>query len=104
MIKYIELKGYVNRGEVGMFSHVYQFIEKDTDTPMVIIIKAYDGNTKVFKGYLFMKNNTFEKVLLTEEEIIILEPCIGKINQKDIKEVLRGTDFEAQFENFKEME
>ena len=53
MIKYVNIKGYINRGEIYPFSHYYQFIQNNDDTPIIILVHAYECETKVFKGYLF---------------------------------------------------
>lgn len=103
MIKYADIKGYKNLGEIQLFSHLYQFIEIDKDTPMTILIHAYECDVKIFKGYVFNKTNTYKSISLTNEEITSIEPYVGKINQVNFNEFIVGTIIEDYYKNFKEI-
>jgi hypothetical protein len=100
MIKYAEIEGYINLGEVKIFSHVYQLIEKDKDTPMVILIHAYECSTKIFKGFIFNKNQTYESIPLTDAELSEIEKLTGKAEQVDFKQFVIGTILEDVFKDY----
>lgn len=100
MIKYAELPGYRNCGELIPFSHFYQFIQNGADTPVTIVLHAYEGETKAFKGYLFHKKKTFENLPLTTEERKALNHFVGKITQVDLDELLSGSDFEKEISGY----
>lgn len=104
MIKYTELEGYKNLGEVEIFSHVYQFIEckNGNRSPMIMLINAFETN-KVFKGYLFMGKNTYSSVPLTEKEKETLEGVIGKVTEVNFMEFTKGTILEGGYDSFKEV-
>lgn len=102
MIKYANVLGYENLGEVQMFSHLYQMIEKDKETPMVILIHAYGNDDKIFKGYVFTKTKTTESVPLTEEERKAIEFCTGSLKQVPFKDFVTGTILEDGYADFKE--
>lgn len=107
MIKYMELPGYHNCGEVELFSHVYQFVSKThvecTNYPAVIIIHAYEGATKAFKGVLLRGSRRYMTLPLTDAELEALKPYVGEIQQLDIAEVLAGTTFEAEIKTYRKM-
>ena len=83
MIKYANIEGYNNLGEIQMFSHLYQFRERDKATPMIILIHAYECDTKVFKGYIFNSSQTYENIPLTDTEINQIEVYTGRILTED---------------------
>lgn len=101
MIKYANIEGYNNLGEIQMFSHLYQFIERDKATPMIILIHAYECDTKVFKGYIFNSSQTYENIPLTDTEINQIEIYTGKLQQIDFKEFIVGTIAEASHKDFR---
>lgn len=104
MIKYAELPGYHNCGELIPFSHFYQFMQMGTDTPVIIVLHAYEGETKAFKGYLFHKKKTFENVPLTTEERKALNNFVGEITQVDLDELFSGSDFEKEISGYQKVE
>ena len=101
MIKYVDISGYTNLGEVQMFSHLYQFMEKDKEIPMTILVHAYECGTKIFKGYVFNKTATYKSVPLTEEELSKIEWATGKVEQLDFKDFIVGTIAEDCYKDFK---
>ena len=101
MIKCSKIKGYKNLGEVQIFSHLYQFIEKDKDIPMVILVHAYEYDTQIFKGCLFSKTQTYKSVPLTEIETQEIEKWTGKVKQVNFNKFIIGTILEDNYKNFK---
>ena len=105
MIKYADVPGYTNYGEVVPFSHVYQFRQVDVDIPMIIVIHAsYESKAKLFKGFLFDAKETFESVPLCAYERTALERCAGVIEQCDLDVVLAGTELEHQITGYSKIE
>lgn len=104
MIKYAEIEGYRNLGEIQLFSHVYQFIENVEENPKIILIHAYECDTKVFKGFLYNKSGTFKSVELLENEIKKLENYCGKVTQVDFDKIIKETEFADLYKNFKKQE
>ena len=102
MIKYAEIKGYKNIGEIQMFSHVYQFVENVEENPKIILIHAYVGETKVFKGFLYNKTKTFINVKLLESEMKKIERWCGTLTQVGFDEFIIQTPFADMFKDFKE--
>lgn len=100
MIKYVNINGYSNRGEIYPFSHYYQFIQNNADTPIIILVHAYECNAEVFKGYLFNNNKTFKSIPMTEDEIKEIEWVTGKLTQVEFDEVIKGSDFETAYNDF----
>lgn len=100
MIKYANLKGYKNLGEVQIFSHLYQFIESDKDRPMIILINAYESDAKIFKGFLYNLTSTYKSISITDEELNTLETYIGKATQVELLDFIKGTIIENQFKEF----
>lgn len=85
MIKYCELEGYTNLGEVAMFSHLYQFIEIGVDISQIILIHAYDITPAiVFKGYLYEQTQEWKRVELTNDETVKIKKFIGDFKQVDL--------------------
>ena len=104
MIKYAEIKDYKNVGEIQMFSHVYQFIENVEENPKIILIHAYAGDTKVFKGFLYNNSKTFINVDLSEEEIKLIEGYCGKVTQVGFDEFIKETEFADLYKDFRKVE
>lgn len=102
MIKYMDLEGYRNLGELRMFSHLYMFREENKETPMIILIHAYECDAKVFKGYLFNKSKTFKTVELTNLEIEKLETYVGKLQQVSFNAFIKETIAEEEYSDFTE--
>ena len=100
MIKYAEIDGYKNLGEIEMLSHLYQFIEKDKPEPMVILIHAYESETRIFKGYLYNSTKTYRSVPLEDTEKAIIEIYTGKAEQVDFDKFIVGTILEAGYIGF----
>ena len=87
MIKYCDLEGYNNCGEVQMFSHLYQFMEKSVKMPKTILLHAYDiCPALVFKGCVFNEKKTWSSVPLTDDEKTKLEGYVGAIKEIDFNE------------------
>ena len=103
MIKYAEIEGYRNLGEIQMFSHVYQFIENVEENPKIILIHAYVGETKVFKGFLYDNSKTFKSVNLLDNEIEEIEKYCGDATQIDFDEIIKETEFADLYKDFKKM-
>ena len=102
MIKYAVIKGYFNCGEISTFSHMYQFLEVDKDTPMTILVHAYDITpAKAFKGFVFHLIKTWSSVPLTPEEIEVLTPLIGEIVQVGFTEFSNGTIIQNDYKEDK---
>lgn len=104
MIKYATIEGYRNIGEIQMFSHLYQFVENIEEEPKVILIHAYECDTKVFKGFLYNNSKTFKNVELLKNEIKEIESCCGKLTQVDFNEVIKETEFAEFYKDFKKEE
>lgn len=104
MIKYTNIKGYSNRGEIYPFAHYYQFMQEGVETPMIILVHAYECETKVFKGYLFNKTKTFKSAPMTDEEIKAIEQATGKLTQVDFDEIIRGAEFEETYTDYSKMD
>lgn len=104
MIKYADIPGYANCGEVIPFSHVYQFKQAFFASPMVIVLHAYEGKAKAFKGYLFHAERTFESIPLTAKERTALEPYVGEIEQCDLDVVVAGTELEWEIIGYRKVE
>ena len=103
MIIYAEIEGYRNLGEIQMFSHVYQFIENVEENPKIILIHAYVGETKVFKGFLYDNSKTFKSVNLLDNEIEEIEKYCGDATQIDFDEIIKETEFADLYKDFKKM-
>ena len=104
MIKYVDIPQYSNLGEAQLFSHLYQFMEKDKYVPMTILVHAYECATKIFKGFVFKKTCTYKSVLLTEEEKTKIEGATGEAEQVDFLEFIKGTILEDCCKDFKKTE
>ncbi len=104
MVKYVDIPGYANCGETQMFSHLYQFMEKSKETPMTILVHAYECDTTIFKGYVFLKTSTYKNVPLTDDELKAIEFATGKAKQLNFPEFIIGTVCEDDFKDFKELE
>ena len=103
MIKYAEIEGYRNLGEIQMFSHVYHFMENVEENPKIILIHAYEGDTKVFKGFLYNNSGTFKSVELLENETKKIENYCWKVTQVDFDEIIKETEFADLYKDFKKM-
>ena len=104
MIKYAEIKDYKNVGEIQMFSHVYQFIENVEENPKIILIHAYVGETKVFKGFLYNKTKTFINVKLLGNEIKEIVQWCGNLTQVGFDEFIKQTPFADVYKDFRKAE
>jgi hypothetical protein len=100
MIKYASIDGYKNLGEIELFSHLYQFMEKGKETPMTILIHAYECETKFFKGYVFNNTKTYKSIPLTELEIKEIEKYTGTGQQVDFLKFIIGTIVEDYYKDF----
>lgn len=103
MIKYIDIPGFTNFQEVIMLSHLYQSMEKNKETPMTILVHAYECDTKIFKGYVFSKTKTYENVSLTNDELKAIERAIGKAEQVSFIEVIKDSIAEEAYKDFTEI-
>lgn len=104
MIKYGEIEGYANVGGIKAFSHVYQFIEKESKIPKVILVHAYECDTEVFKGYLAHNTKTFQNVDLKEEERDKIEGYCGKLTQVGFDKFIENTEFAKDHTEYREKE
>jgi hypothetical protein len=95
MLKYAEIKGYNLYGEVS--HHIYQWMEKVTEVaPKVIIINAYEGPAKLFKGFLFLKTLQYESVPVIEGELENAIKLIGEVEIiEDFNVFNEGTSLES---------
>ena len=105
MIKYVDLPGYQNVGELALFSHLYEFIEPLEKEPRkLILVHAYEVYpAKVFKGYVLDETRTYESIPLTAEEKSKIEPATGDVTQVDFKELIKGTIAEEYYKEYGEM-
>jgi hypothetical protein len=99
LIKYININGYNNLGEVGLFSHLYEWIEKVDENPKVILINAYEGKPKVFKGYIYTKSNQYKSVPVETNELQEVINLVGEVEQKDFKEFIVSTLLDNEYYN-----
>lgn len=100
MIKYANIEGFNNLGEIG--SNLYQWIEDTEDTRVVILVRTYDTDTKIWSGYLM--NET--KIIENANDIIINSDMSLIKNAKRIesfKEFIKGHHSEEQFNEFEEL-
>lgn len=102
MIKYLNIENYKNIGEIGMFSHIYQFVEQNKESPMVILVNTYDGNNNIFKGYLFLESKTFSGVKLTEYEKNKIEEYTGELDEISFDKLINNTIYKEEFKDFTE--
>jgi hypothetical protein len=92
MIKYHELEGYKNCGEIGMFSHVYEFWQIK-EPHRIILIRAFDVPVaSVYKGVLLSDGRQYEKSQqLTYDEKESLEYLLGEIKECRFQDIFSGT-------------
>ena len=103
MIKYADIEGYKNLGEVMMFSHLYQFMESNSKPPKTILIHGYDiSPARVFKGFVFKNTKTYSSVKLTDIEKTELEKYVGEIQQVDFPEFARGHNMLELYQEYQE--
>lgn len=100
MIKYTNIKGYLNRGEIYPFAHYYQFMQEGAETPITILVHAYECEPRAFKGYLFNTTKTFKSIPMTNEESDAIEQATGKLTQVDFDEIVKGSEFEEAYANY----
>lgn len=102
MIKYLDIEGYSNLGERSMFSHVYQWTEKNSVNPKIILINAFElgRKPKAFKGYLYHETKTFTSVPIIDGELSEIENLVGKIKEVDFDMFIKNTIFEDAFKGF----
>lgn len=79
MIKYVEIKGYQNLGEI--MPHVYQWIEIESDLPSVILVSAYDGPAIVFKGKVLLNTLEYKPEKINDDELFELERLVGPLGK-----------------------
>jgi response regulator RpfG family c-di-GMP phosphodiesterase len=99
LIKYANIDGYTNLGEVQMFSHLYQWIEKVNESPKVILITAYEEKQKVFKGYIYTKSKQYKSIPIDMNELKEVKNLVGKIEQVDFKEFIVDTLLDNEYYN-----
>ena len=104
MIKYTNIKGYLNRGEIYPFAHYYQFIQECVETPMIILIHAYECEPRAFKGYLFNTTKTFKSIPMTNEEFDAIEQATGKLTQVDFDELIKDAEFKKTYSDYQKIE
>jgi len=104
MIKYADIKGYKNLGEIHLTAHIYQFVENDKYEPIIILVHSYEGPTEVFKGYLYNESKTFKSVDLTENEIDEIEKYTGKLEQVEFDAFINNTMFAEYYNEFRGLE
>ena len=104
MIKYVDIDGYKNLGEVQLFSHLYQFIETEKDTPMTILCTLMNATPRYSKAMCLTKTKTYKSVRLTEGELETIEGATGKAEQTDFPEFIKGTIAEEYYKEFKPAE
>lgn len=100
MIKYTNVNGYSNRGEIYPLTHYYQFMQEGVDSPMTILVHAYECEAKAFKGYLYNLTKTFKSIPMTNEEIGAIEKVTGKLTQIDFNEIIKGAEFEEAYAGY----
>lgn len=103
MIKYVEIDGYDNFGEVAPFSHFYQFMQKDVGERRTILVHAYECDTKVFKGYLFHNSKTYKSVPLNDHEKSKIEGTTGKLTEVPFHKFSDGTSIKDFFADYIEL-
>lgn len=100
MIKYVDIEGYNNRGEIMPYSHVYQFLQTGTEKPLTIIVHAYECDTKAFKGYLFCASKTYQCVPLTVREKEEIEGVAGKLVEVTFEDLIKDTLFAESYSGY----
>jgi hypothetical protein len=100
MIKYVDLEGYTNYGELVPFSHFYQFRQLNEDIPMIILVHAYECETKVFKGFLFNISKIYQIVPLTKDEKSKIESATGSLTEVGFPDFIKDTIFEEGYSGY----
>lgn len=101
MIKYAKIEGYIPMGETYMMSHVYQWREDVDELPIMILVRAYDTETKMWTGLLL--NNTKE-IIYKDIDIKTDDKMIKDAKVfNSLKELLKGHATENVFEDYKEV-
>lgn len=106
MIKYLNLQGYINLGEFGMFSHIYRFVKQENGKNLFIIVNGYETNN-MWIGYLF-DNKTYENVKLSDSEEKFIDDNIseyvGDITRiNDLAEFSKGTILQDEISKYKQI-
>jgi len=99
MIKYSKVEGYKTLGEVGVFTHIYQWVEDVNENPIVIIINAYEGKPKVFKGYIYNKTKQYKSIPVKDNELLDIESYVDKIEQMDFRDFIKDTILDNELYN-----
>ncbi|MFX1590145.1 MAG: hypothetical protein ACFFC1_18555 [Promethearchaeota archaeon] len=108
MIKYLNLQGYINLGEFGMFSHIYRFVKQENAKNLFILVNGYKTNNNLWIGYIF-DNKVYENIKLsnTEEKFIIenIAEYVGSITRiNDLTEFSKGTILQDEINKYKRSE
>lgn len=103
MIKYAKIEGFFNAGEVGFMTHLYQWVEKNADEPMIILVRAYDTTMKIWQGYIYHVTETYINTKL-DKEILESNFFEGVEVVEDLKEFLKGNEFYETFKDYKKGE
>ncbi len=106
MIKFMKLEGYVNIGEIQLFSHVYQLYEENKNEPILILINAYNtekNENKVFKGFVYEKSKQYKCVKLSDNEIDEIKKYIGGFREVDLEIFVKDTVLCNSINNFQKI-
>lgn len=96
MIKYANIENYIYAGEV--LPHVYQWRENIKILPTLILINAYTGEPKIFKGKVFNLDKTYTPVKINENELKEVEDIIGSPKvYTDFNEFMKVIDVNTDF-------
>lgn len=97
MMKYVEVKGYQGAGEVA--PHLYQWIENDKDEPNIILVRAYDVETQLWSGKLFLNSSQalYEPITIDSDELKDVKVV------ESFKEFIKGSPVESDFADFTEV-
>ncbi|OPZ33916.1 MAG: 50S ribosomal protein L22/unknown domain fusion protein [Tenericutes bacterium ADurb.BinA124] len=104
MIKYAKVPGFVNRGEWGMMTHIYIWLEPK-EHGEILLIRAYDIAVPMY----WIGKVDFDKSIITNMphrkiDLTDVKTCLGeKIKQvESLTKFLKGSCFENQFSGYTE--
>jgi len=109
MIKYTNVPGFINAGEVGFGTHLYQFVESEVPEGMlrlIILVRAYDQKSTCWVGYVTnndmkIRNQPQRLNLMNVKDV---EGLVGKLELvNSFGDFIKGNSMENYFKDFEEV-